>query len=82
MSDSNKRKATKEEIKEYLITVSKDITEINKVLIEDIESGNNIDVCIYNLIRLGFSLDRFTTRKHLDISDQFSKHISELLKKM
>lgn len=68
-------------MKEYLIAISKDITELNKVLREDIEAGEKIGFCVYQLLVFGFNLDRMADRRHLDIADQFTKHISLLLKK-
>jgi hypothetical protein len=81
MSDSNTKKTTNEEIKEYLIAISKDITELNKGLIEDIESGKKLGFYAHQLVVFGFNIDRITARKHVNIANQFTKHISELLQK-
>jgi hypothetical protein len=81
MPNSNTRKATEEEIKEFLIAISKDITELNKGLREDIEAGEKLGFYTQQLIFFGFSIDRFTARKHVELSLQFTKHISELLRK-
>lgn len=81
MSDSTLRKPTEGEIKEYLIAISKDITELNKGLMEAIESGEKLGFYSHQLIVFGFSIDRVTARKHVDLSLQFTKHFSELLRK-
>ncbi len=76
MSDSVPRKATEEEIKEYLIAFSKDITELNNVLRDEIETGGEIGYFVYLLLSFGFSLNRMTKRRYTDIAEQFTKHIS------
>jgi hypothetical protein len=81
MPNSNTQKTKEEEIKEYLIAISKDISELNKGLIEAIESGEKLGFYTHQLIVFGFNIDRMTARKHVVISNQFTKHISELLKK-
>jgi len=81
MSDSILRKPTDKEIKEYLIAISKDITELNKGLIEAIESGEKLGFYTHQLIVFGFNIDRMTARKYVNIAEQFTTHISDLLRK-
>lgn len=73
MPNSNRRKAKEEEIKEYLIALSEEITEISKVLREEINTGGNINICLYLLISKALSLDRMTEKRYADSHKQFTK---------
>jgi len=73
MSDSNIRKATEKEIKEYLIALSEEIIETGKVLIDEIKAGKNINICVHSLISKALSLDLMTEKRYIDLLKQFTK---------
>lgn len=73
MSDSNIRKATEKETKEYLIALSEEIIETGKVLIDEIKAGENINICVHLLISKALSLDLMTEKRYTDLLKQFTK---------
>lgn len=80
MSDLVIREKTPEEIKHYLIAISKDITESNKLLLELIEEDENISLCICCFLHLLFKLDRTTNKVFMETEKQFKKELSEMHK--
>lgn len=71
MQNSNKRKPTDEQVKEYLVALSDEIIEIGKDLREELEKGNSISINIYLLISRSLLLDLTTDKKYHSIFDDF-----------